>query len=50
MHNQEVPSKILGSITISISDVNAGTYTDINTTGPADVTYVISENITLTNS
>jgi len=36
--------------TITISDLNAGTYVCINTTGPADVTYVISENITLTNS
>ena len=36
--------------TITISDLNAGTYVCINTTGPADVTYVISENISLTNS
>jgi uncharacterized protein YodC (DUF2158 family) len=49
MHNQEVPLKTSGSSTITISDVNAGTYVCINTTGPADLTYVISENIILTN-
>lgn len=49
MHNQEAPLKTLDSTTITISDWNAGTYVCINTTGPADVTYVISENITLTN-
>lgn len=36
--------------TITISDFNAGTFSYINTTGPAGVTYVITENITLTNS
>lgn len=36
--------------TITISDVNAGTYVNTNTTGPSIVTYVITENITLTNS
>jgi hypothetical protein len=36
--------------TITISDWNAGTYVGINTTATPSVTYVISENITLTNS
>lgn len=36
--------------TITISDVNAGTYVNTNTTGPCNITYVITENITLTNS
>jgi hypothetical protein len=36
--------------TITISDINAGTYVCINTTAVSDVTYVITENITLTNS
>jgi hypothetical protein len=37
--------------TITLSDLNAGTYTFTNTTAGTitDVTYVISENITLTN-
>lgn len=34
--------------TITISDWNAGTFVFTNTTGPSDVTYAISENITLT--
>lgn len=34
--------------TITISDWNAGTYTCTTTTGPYDVTYVISDS-TLTN-
>jgi hypothetical protein len=49
MHNQEVPLKISGSSTITISDYNVGTYVCTSTAGSADVTYVISENITLTN-
>jgi hypothetical protein len=36
--------------TITISDINAGTYVNTNTTGPTNVTYVITENITPTNS
>lgn len=36
--------------TITISDVNAGTYLNTNTTALCNVTYVITENITLTNS
>jgi len=36
--------------TITISDWNAGNFVCINTTAPADITYVITENITLTNS
>ena len=36
--------------TITISDINAGTFIFTNTTGTTDVTYVITENITLTNS
>ncbi len=50
MLNQEVPLKILDSLTITISDWNAGMFVCTNTTAPVDVTYVISENITLTNS
>jgi len=34
---------------ITISDLNAGVYTCTTTTGPADVTYAISENSTYTN-
>lgn len=49
MHNQEAPLKTSDSTTITISDWNVGTYVCINTTGPTDITYVISENITLTN-
>jgi hypothetical protein len=37
-------------MTTTISDVNAGVYVNTNTTGPANVTYVITENITPTNS
>ena len=41
--------------TITISDFNAGTFTFTNTTAdvtgtPSNVTYVIAENVTLTNS
>ena len=41
--------------TITISDFNAGTFTFTNTTAdvtgtPSSVTYVIAENVTLTNS
>ena len=35
--------------TITISDVNAGTFIFTNTTGPSDVTYVTGNDITLTN-
>lgn len=36
--------------TITISDWNAGTYICTSTTQPCNITYVITENITLTNS
>jgi len=36
--------------TITISDLNAGTFVCTSTTEPCNVTYVITENITLTNS
>ena len=35
--------------TITISDINAGTYVNTTTTASGVVTYVITENITLTN-
>lgn len=50
MHNQETHLGTSGSTTITISDWNAGTFVFSNNTGIPDVTYVISENITLTNS
>jgi hypothetical protein len=49
MHNQEAPLKTSDSITISITDWNAGTFVFTNTTGPTDITYVNYEYITLTN-
>lgn len=49
MHNQETPLKTSGSTTITISDSNAGTFVFSNSTGTLDTTYVITENITLTN-
>ena len=36
--------------TITISDLNIGTYVCTTTAEPCNVTYVITENITLTNS
>jgi hypothetical protein len=36
--------------TVTISDLNAGTFIFTNTTGPTDVTYIVTENVTLTNS
>lgn len=36
--------------TITISDWNAGTYVCTSITEPCNVTYVITKNITLTNS
>jgi hypothetical protein len=50
MHNQEVPLKTLDSSTITISDINAGTFVCTSITEQCDITYVITENITLTNS
>lgn len=50
MPNQETPLKTFDSLTITISDWNAGTFVFTNNSGTTDVTYVISENITLTNS
>jgi len=49
MNNLEVPLKTSGSVTISISDWNAGTFVFTNNSGSTDTTYVITENITLTN-
>jgi hypothetical protein len=37
------------SQTITISDLNAGNFVCINTTGPTNITCVTTENITLTN-
>lgn len=50
MHNQEIPLKTFDSLTITISDWNAGTFVFTNNTENLDVTYAVSENITLTNS
>jgi hypothetical protein len=35
--------------TVTISDLNAGTFTFTNTTGPSNVTYTVTEDVTLTN-
>ena len=35
--------------TITLSDLNAGTYVFTNTTGPSDITYIVTEDVTLTN-
>lgn len=35
--------------TITISDINAGTFTFTNTTGCSDITYIVTEDVTLTN-
>jgi len=35
--------------TITLSDLNAGTYVFTNTTGPSDITYIVAEDVTLTN-
>jgi hypothetical protein len=34
--------------TITLSDLNAGTYVFTNTTGPSNVTYSVAEDVTLT--
>jgi hypothetical protein len=35
--------------TITLSDLNAGTFIFTNTTGPSDITYIVTEDVTLTN-
>jgi len=56
MHNQEAHSKTLNSetITVTISDWNAGTYSTSTITGDVrfdvtDVSHPINQNVTLTN-
>ena len=36
--------------TVTFSDLNAGTFIFTNTTGPSDITYIVTEDVTLTNS
>ena len=36
--------------TVTLSDLNAGTFIFTNTTGPSDITYTVTEDVTLTNS